>query len=91
MVRSKAPRGDGPLFEEAGERPGENTPVVPRAANTRKLGWMPVALVGGLVAAGLWGAWVTRNVLAAGDLPPMAKVQLAGLVGRQDVQVVESP
>ena len=81
MARSKAPSGDGPLFEEAGERPGENPPVAPRPANTRKLGWMPVALVGGLVAAGLWGAWVTKNVLAAGDLPPMAKVQLAGLVG----------
>ena len=81
MARSKAPSGDGPLFEEAGERPDENPPIAPRSANTRKLGGMPVALVGGLVAAGLWGAWVTKNVLAAGDLPPMAKVQLAGLVG----------
>lgn len=81
MARSKTPSGDGPLFEEAGGRPGENPPVAPRPANARKLGWMPVALVGSLVAAGLWGAWVTKNVLAAGDLPPMAKVQLAGLVG----------
>lgn len=81
MARSRAPSGDGPLFEEAGGGPGENPPVAPRPANARKLGWMPVALVGGLVAAGLWGAWVTKNVLAAGDLPPMAKVQLAGLVG----------
>ncbi len=81
MARSKAPSGDGPLFEDASGGPGENPPVAPRPANTRKLGWMPVALVGGLVAAGLWGAWVTKNVLAAGDLPPMAKVQLAGLVG----------
>jgi len=42
---------------------------------------MPVAVVGGLVAAGLWGAWVTKNVLSSADLPPMAKVQLAGVVG----------
>jgi hypothetical protein len=42
---------------------------------------MPVAVVGSLVATGLWGAWVTKNVLSSADLPPMAKVQLAGVVG----------
>lgn len=81
MARSKTPSGDGPLFEEAGAWPAENPPIAPRLTNARKLGWMPLALIGGLVAAGLWGAWVTKNVLAAADLPPMAKVQLARLVG----------
>lgn len=54
--------------------------VVP-AASPRRLGLMPVALVGALVGAGLWGAWVTKNVLAAEALPPIARVQLSGLVG----------
>jgi hypothetical protein len=34
-----------------------------------------------LVAAGLWGAWVTKSVLADDDMPPIAKVQLSGIVG----------
>ncbi|WP_019053919.1 type-F conjugative transfer system protein TrbI [Sphingobium xenophagum] len=63
----------GPLFEaelSAG-------PAAPRA----RIGLVPVALVGTLVAAGLWGAWVTKNVLGAGDTPTIAKVQLSGIVG----------
>lgn len=81
MARSKAPSGDGPLFEDANGRGAEAPPSEERVASHRKLGWMPVAVVGGLVAAGLWGAWVTKNVLTSADLPPMAKVQLAGVVG----------
>ena len=81
MARSKAPSGDGPLFEDASGRGAEAPLREARNASHRKLGWMPVALVGGLVAAGLWGAWVTKNVIASADLPPMAKVQLAGVVG----------
>jgi hypothetical protein len=42
---------------------------------------MPVAMVSGLVGLGLWGAWVTKNVIAAGDMPPMARVQLSTIVG----------
>ena len=81
MARSKAPSGDGPLFDDASGRDTEAAPNEGRLAHPRKLGWMPVAVVGGLVAAGLWGAWVTKNVLSSADLPPMAKVQLAGVVG----------
>jgi hypothetical protein len=81
MARSKAPSGDGPLFDDASGREAEDPPSEGRLPHPRKLGWMPVALVGGLVAAGLWGAWVTKNVLSSADLPPMAKVQLAGVVG----------
>lgn len=81
MAKSKAPDGDGPLFEDANGRGAEDPPSEARLAHPRKLGWMPVALVGGLVAAGLWGAWVTKNMLITTDLPPMAKVQLAGVVG----------
>ena len=81
MARSKAPNGDGPLFEDANGRGAEAPPSEGRLAHPRKLGWMPVAVVGSLVATGLWGAWVTKNVLSSADLPPMAKVQLAGVVG----------
>ncbi|MGD9811210.1 MAG: TrbI F-type domain-containing protein, partial [Sphingobium sp.] len=63
----------GPLFEAevSTGRPA------PRA----RIGLIPVALVGTLVAAGLWGAWVTKTVLGAGDTPTIAKVQLSGIVG----------
>ena len=61
----------GPLFE------AELSTPRPRA----RIGLVPVALVGALVAAGLWGAWVTKNVLGAGDRPAIAKVQLSGIVG----------
>lgn len=63
----------GPLFE---------TEVsTARPAPRARIGLVPVALVGALVAAGLWGAWVTKNVLGAGDRPAIAKVQLSGIVG----------
>lgn len=81
MVRPKVPSGDGPLFEKTMRRGGEALANELRPATPHKLGWMPLALIGSLVATGLWGAWVTRNVLAQADLPPMAKVQLAGVVG----------
>ena len=63
----------GPLFEAEVSTGGP----APRA----RIGLVPVAMVGALVAAGLWGAWVTKNVLGAGDRPAIAKVQLAGIVG----------
>ncbi|MFQ3896865.1 type-F conjugative transfer system protein TrbI [Sphingobium sp. R-7] len=73
---SAAPAADttaGPLFE---------TDVsTAQAAPRARIGLVPVALVGALVAAGLWGAWVTKNVLGAGDRPAIAKVQLSGIVG----------
>lgn len=63
----------GPLFEAEAS--------TPRFAPRARIGLLPVALVGALVAAGLWGAWVTKNVLGAGDRPAIAKVQLSGIVG----------
>lgn len=74
--------GDGSLFED---KAGLQTPAgqanVLLAAPPRRMGWMPVALVGGLVAAGLWGAWVTKNLLADEGTAPMARVQLSAIVG----------
>lgn len=73
---------DGPLFED---KAGLQTPAgqagVSPAAPPRRMGWMPVALVGSLVAAGLWGAWVTKNLMAEEGTAPMARVQLSAIVG----------
>ena len=88
MARNRLASGDaaapsdGPLFEDkAGlQTPAGQAAVLP-AAPPRRMGWIPVALVGGLVAAGLWGAWVTKNLLADEAIPPIARVQLSGIVG----------
>lgn len=77
-----AAAGDGPLFEDKGGLPSAaGQAAVSPAAPPRRMGWMPVALVGGLVAAGLWGAWVTKNLMADEAMPPMARVQLSAIVG----------
>lgn len=83
--------GAGPLFNE---NPAEEAAVVaaPAAAAVsapaaavvaprRSMGALPVAIVAGAVAVGLWGAWVTKNVLGAADMPPIARVQLSSIVG----------
>lgn len=84
MARTKPPAGNGPLFEAPPGNPASDAdmrPAMPHHAPIRQLGWMPMAMVGGLVAAGLWGAWVTKSVLATHNAPPIARVQLSGLVG----------
>lgn len=73
--------GDGPLFEDKGGLPSVAGQATAPAAPPRRIGWMPVALVGGLVAAGLWGAWVTKNLMAEEGTAPMARVQLSAIVG----------
>lgn len=74
--------GDGPLFDDkAGLQSPAGQAAVPPAARPRRMGWVPVALVGGLVVAGLWGAWVTKNLMADEGLPPIARVQLSAIVG----------
>ena len=88
MARNRLASGDaaapsdGPLFED---KAGLQTPAgqadVSPAAPPRRMGWMPVVLVGGLVAAGLWGAWVTKNLMAGDAIPPIARVQLSAIVG----------
>lgn len=76
-----AAAGDGPLFEDKGGLSSAAGQTTAPAAPPRRIGWMPVALVGGLVAAGLWGAWVTKNLLAEEGTAPMARVQLSAIVG----------
>ena len=82
LASGDAAAGDGPLFED---KSGLQTPAgqadVSPTAPPRRMGWMPVALVGGLVAAGLWGAWVTKKLMADDAIPPIARVQLSAIVG----------
>lgn len=65
------PSSDGPLFD------------APQAsvAKPAGLGWVPLAAVGAVVSVGLWGAWVTKELLHGSDMPPIAKVQLQSMVG----------
>lgn len=74
--------GDGPLFtdEQQAQQPVERVVVV-SPGKFSKMGLLPVGVVLAVVAAGLWGAWVTKSVLAGADMPPMARIQLSSLVG----------
>lgn len=63
----------GPLFEVE-VNPAPVSPVRSR------LGLVPVALVGSIVAAGLWGAWVTKSLLVQPARPAIARIQLSGIV-----------
>lgn len=65
----------GPLFEADVATAPANPP------QRARLGAAPIALVAALVAAGLWGAWVTKSVLGEQEAPAIAKVQLSGIVG----------
>ena len=38
-------------------------------------------LASALVGVGLWGVWVTKNVVDGADMPPIARAQLSSLVG----------
>lgn len=92
MARTKPQAASAPLFDDRMEEAASGLAVAPAGQvpdpaiaatrpGPRRLGLMPVALVSTLVAAGLWGAWVTKNVLTTESLPPIARVQLSGLVG----------
>jgi len=80
--RKTSETGAGPLFAEADSaamsaRPG----VAAVAAPAKRVGLLPIGVVAGLVGIGLWGAWVTKNVVDEADLPPIARAQLSSLVG----------
>ncbi|MGC1470121.1 MAG: TrbI F-type domain-containing protein [Sphingorhabdus sp.] len=66
--------GVGPLFSEAA---AARNAVAPRSS----INWLPVAVVSTLVATGLWGAWVTREIIAKPEATPMARIQLSSMVG----------
>lgn len=75
LVSTGAVATAGPLFD------ADVSSQAPSTATRARLGLVPVALVGAMVAAGLWGAWVTKSVLAGPDIPAITRVQLSGIVG----------
>lgn len=50
-------------------------------ATRTAMGLLPVAAVSGLVAVGLWGAWVTLELTTQAETPSMARIQLSSMVG----------
>lgn len=52
-----------------------------KTTKSASLGWLPPLAVSAVVGVGLWGAWVTKEVLNGADVPPIAKVQLQSMVG----------
>jgi Type-F conjugative transfer system protein (TrbI_Ftype) len=65
--------GASPLLES-----GTATPAV---MAQRSISWMPVAAVSALVCTGLWGAWVSRELISKDQIAPMARIQLSSVVG----------
>lgn len=84
MASQKKTDGDGPLFDgqDAGAGVASAASVQPLVKRSRFGGLgLPVATVTAVVALGLWGSWVTKNVLDDANLPPMARVQMSQIVG----------
>ena len=89
----KTPPGDGPLFEDAASAAAHSpTPnvadVAPAASATlavnaphQGISMLQIGAVSALVAASLWGAWVTKRVTTHDETPQIAKVQLSLMVG----------
>lgn len=71
--QSAARAGDGPLFEGIAPAPVSTT--------AHSISWVPVAAVCALVCTGLWGAWVTRELVGKDEIAPMARIQLSSMVG----------
>lgn len=69
----------GPLFETDAP-PVPSTTIV---ANSRRraVDWKLAGLIGVTVVAGLWGAWVTRELLNAPAAPTLVRVQLSSIIG----------
>lgn len=71
--------GPGPLFETDAP-PVHSTTIV---GNSRRRGvdWKMAGLIGATVVAGLWGAWVTRELLNAPAVPTLVRLQLSSMIG----------
>jgi hypothetical protein len=59
----------------------DGTAATPGRTARRSISWIPVAAVSAVVCAGLWGAWVTRELVSKDQLAPMARIQLSSMVG----------
>jgi hypothetical protein len=47
----------------------------------RSVDWKLAGLIAATVATGLWGAWVTSEVLSAPAMPTLVRVQLSSIIG----------
>ena len=80
--RKASETGAGPLFaEDVGGVPTATPAAGTLAVPAKRVGLLPIGVVAGLVGVGLWGAWVTKNVVDGANLPPIARAQLSSLVG----------
>ena len=79
MANNRAASDASPMFDlpEPERRETEPPQIV---ATPPRIGWRPVALVAGLVAAGLWSVWITKSVMGASSEPRLARVQIAALI-----------
>lgn len=84
-MSGKKAGGDGPLFDGLDAQAATQVTASRHGGEVREPRrsgmWLPATVVGGMVAVGLWGAWVTKNVLDGAELPPMARVQMSQIVG----------
>lgn len=71
--------GPGPLFET--DAPAVPSTTVAANARRRSVDWKLVGLIGSIVVAGLWGAWVTRELLSTPTAPTLVRVQLSSIIG----------
>ena len=84
--RKAGESGAGPLFaEEDGSAmsavpgPVAGSGAVAVATPGKRVGLVPIGVVAALVGVGLWGAWVTKNVVDGANMPPIARAQLSSL------------
>lgn len=71
--------GPGPLFET--DAPPVPSTTVAANARRRSVDWKLGGLIGSIVVAGLWGAWVTRELLSTPTAPTLVRVQLSSIIG----------
>lgn len=70
--------GPGPLFET--DAPAVPSTTVAVNARRRSVDWKLAGLIGSIVGAGLWGAWVTRELLSTPTAPTLVRVQLSSII-----------
>lgn len=79
----------GPLFETK-TSPAPSTTFAAKSGR-RQADWKLAGLIGATVVAGLWGAWVTRELLNAPATPTFVRVQLSSMIGEYVTAQARSP
>lgn len=79
----------GPLFET--DAPPLPATTITANSRRRAVDWKLAGLIGATVVAGLWGAWVTRELLNAPATPTFVRVQLSSMIGEYVTAQARSP